>query len=76
MQLFIALVMTAACLVGLATVATAAASWSISIQMPSGLLTKVSINVLFICVGQLEIGFSFLPGEQEYIEPEGIIWPL
>lgn len=54
---------------GLATVA--AASWSISIQMPSGLLTKVSINVLFLHIGQLEFGFSFLSGELEYIEPEG-----
>lgn len=45
-------------------------------MMPSGLLTKVSINVLFICVGRLEFGFSHLPGELEYIKPEGIIWPL
>lgn len=58
---------------GLAT--GAAAPWSIRIQMTSGLLTKVSINIL-IGVGQLEFGFSFLSGGLEYIKAGGVIWQV
>jgi len=60
-------------LVGLATVA--AASSSIRIHMISGLLTKVSINLLIV-VGQLEFVFSFLTGGLEYVKAEGIIWQV
>lgn len=59
--------------VGLATVA--AASWSLRIQMTSGLLTKVLINIL-IGVRQMGFVFSFLTGGLEYIKAGGIIWQV